>query len=153
MNTQYYLLLVEACFRVAVYGMMLVALWRRPELVALGVQSLLRHLVMLGKLLLSPVYCDGFLWCVLALFAFQQATLSSEEAYKYVHPTVLYWLKFTIGSFAATATALKAFRSTTYGEAQIGKLTGTGLPTAPPPPTIPTVTQTQPQQPTTEKQT
>lgn len=58
----------------------------------------------------TPAQLDGFLLTMCAIFVFQQGMLSSEEAYKYHNPTVLYHLKFFVGSLAAGAMALKTFR-------------------------------------------
>lgn len=70
---------------------------------------------MIAKLLnIPPVVIDGLLWSLVSLFMFQQAFLSTEEAYKYSDPKLLFWLKFTVGSLAAMVGSLKAFRSTSY---------------------------------------
>lgn len=63
---------------------------------------------------LKPVVIDGVLWVSIALFACMQAMLTTEEAYKYCNPTVLFWMKFVVACCGASAGSLKAFRSTTY---------------------------------------
>ena len=60
---------------------------------------------------ITPAQLDGFLLTMCAIFLFQQGMLSSEESYKYHNPTLLYHLKFFVGSLAAGAMALKTFRS------------------------------------------
>lgn len=68
------------------------------------------------KTLLSipPVVIDGVLYSMIALFGAQQAILTGEEAYKYIDPKTLFWLKFWIISLAAFCGAMKMFRSTSY---------------------------------------
>lgn len=54
---------------------------------------------------------DGILYVTLGVFVFLQGYFSSEEAYKYVNPFLLFWLKGTVGGIAAGAGALKMYRS------------------------------------------
>ncbi len=66
--------------------------------------------------LFKPVTVDGFLWVSIALFTCMQSMLSNDDAYKYVNPVILFWTKFAVACGAASAGALKAFRSTTYAQ-------------------------------------
>lgn len=87
---------------------------------------------MIARLLtVSPVFLDGFLWALVALFMFQQAFLSTEEAYKYCNPTLLFWIKFTVGSLGAMVGSLKAFRSTSFAHHLAEKAAETGAPDPP----------------------
>jgi hypothetical protein len=61
------------------------------------------------------MWIDAMLYASVAMFAFMQGYLGTEEAYKYAKPEFLFWAKFTVGSCAAVTAALKAFRSTTFG--------------------------------------
>lgn len=67
---------------------------------------------------LPPVFTDGMLYVLVAIFAFQNSVLSSDDAAKYISPGLLFWMKFTIGSLAAGALALKLFRSTAFADHQ-----------------------------------
>lgn len=66
--------------------------------------------------LFKPVTVDGFLWVSIALFGCMQSMLTNDDAYKYVDARVLFWMKFIVACAAASAAALKAFRSTTYAQ-------------------------------------
>lgn len=65
---------------------------------------------------MKPVFLDGLLYVLIAVFIFEQEFLSSDEAYKYVSPYVIFWSKFIIGTSAAATQALKMFRSTSYSD-------------------------------------
>lgn len=62
----------------------------------------------------SDVWIDGVLYICAAMFIFSQGYLSTEEAYKYCNPLLLFWLKYVNGILAAGAGGLKAFRSMTF---------------------------------------
>jgi hypothetical protein len=64
--------------------------------------------------LFKPVTVDGFLWVCIALFGTMQTMLTNDDAYKYVNPVALFWLKFVCGCGAACALALNSFRSKTF---------------------------------------
>lgn len=66
--------------------------------------------------LFKPVTVDGFLWVSIALFGALQASVSSDDAYKYVDPRVLFWMKTACACGAASSIALKSFRSTTFAQ-------------------------------------
>ena len=70
---------------------------------------------------IQPVFIDGFLYAMIAVFAAMVASFNSEEAYKYIAPVLLYWLKQTSTWGLALVTAIKMFRSTTYSEHQVKK--------------------------------
>lgn len=65
---------------------------------------------------LKPVYVDGFLYVLIALFGAMEATFTSDEAYKYFNPYFLYYSKEIIIWLLAIVTALKMFRSTSFGD-------------------------------------
>ena len=66
----------------------------------------------------SPTFIDGLLYVMIAVFGAGVASFTSEEAYKYINPYVLYWLTETSKWGLAAVTALKMFRSTSYAEHQ-----------------------------------
>lgn len=63
----------------------------------------------------SSVQLDGSLYFWTAVGSAVLTYISTEEAYKYVNPLWLFWLKMAIGSSLSGANGLKAFRSMTYG--------------------------------------
>lgn len=63
-----------------------------------------------------PVHVDGALYVSIALFAFQEAFISSENIYKYVNPYLIFYAQWFFGSLAAAAGAMKMFRSNSYAE-------------------------------------
>lgn len=67
---------------------------------------------------ISPTFIDGLLYVLIALFGASVASFTSEEAYKYINPYVLYWLTEFSKWGLAVVTALKMFRSTSYAEHQ-----------------------------------
>ncbi len=134
MTTGEKLLLVAFVARLVVEGGILWMLWKRAELVRGALLIVAVWVAKAGRGAWSPVAIDGALWTSLALFAFWSTTLSSDEAYKDISPTGLFWMKFSVGSLAASCTALKAFRSTTYSDSQRAKQVAiAGLPPEPPP--------------------
>ena len=60
------------------------------------------------------VWIDGVLYFSIAVLVFLQGYFSTEEAYKYCSPFVLFWLKAAVGALGAGAGALKMFRSQTF---------------------------------------
>lgn len=64
----------------------------------------------------KPIYTDGLIYGGIAFCAFWSTHFSSDEAYKYVVPKDLYWMRGWSGAIAATLLALKLFRSTSYAE-------------------------------------
>lgn len=65
---------------------------------------------------LRAVHIDGTLYVCIAAFTFIQAFFTSDESYKYMSPTFLYWIKFSVGLIGAVAAALKMYRSTAYAD-------------------------------------
>lgn len=63
------------------------------------------------------IFIEGWLYWYTAFGVTAQEFLSSEEAYKYVNPHVLFWTRMFLGSSVAGFNALKAFRSMTFGRA------------------------------------
>lgn len=63
----------------------------------------------------SSVQIDGWLYFLTALGAAFLTYFSTEESYKYVPVTLLFWLKAIIGSLVSAINGLKAFRSMTFG--------------------------------------
>lgn len=63
-----------------------------------------------------PVFIDGLLYCLIALFGAMIATFGAEEAPKYVNPNWLYWIKESSKWSLALATAIKMFRDTSYSD-------------------------------------
>lgn len=63
-----------------------------------------------------PVFIDGTLYTLVAMFVALQGIFSSEEAYKYVNAYALFWGKSVVSVLAAGLTALKMFRSTSYAD-------------------------------------
>lgn len=62
----------------------------------------------------TTVWIDGWLYLVTAMGTAFLTYISSEEAYKYCSPVMLFWLKASVGSLIAGANGLKAFRSMTF---------------------------------------
>lgn len=65
---------------------------------------------------IPPVFTDGFL-CIIAAGCTASLTyVSQEEAYKYINPTMLYYLKWILGVSGTMISALAGFRSKVYGQ-------------------------------------
>ncbi len=60
---------------------------------------------------LTSVQLDGFLYGCAAMCAAAQAAFGNDEAYKYVNPYLLFWLRTLFGVLASGALAIKMFRS------------------------------------------
>lgn len=75
---------------------------------------MMKHIKLLMQI--PPVFTDGFLCMVAALCAAVLTYLSTEEAYKYNNPVLLFWLKIALGSSLAGINALVGFRSKTYSQ-------------------------------------
>ena len=65
-----------------------------------------------------PVFTDGLLYALVAMLAFLQTQLGTDDAAKFVSPTTLWWSKLTVGTFGAGALAIKLFRSTAFADHQ-----------------------------------
>lgn len=66
----------------------------------------------------KPVHIDGTLYVSMAVFLAIQSYFTSEEAYKYVNPYAIFWIKGVCAVVGAAAGALKMFRSRTYADSQ-----------------------------------
>lgn len=64
----------------------------------------------------SDMWIDSVLYVSIGVFTFMQGYLSSDEAYKYINPYYLFWMKLVVGSCAAGAASLKMYRSTGFGD-------------------------------------
>lgn len=67
-------------------------------------------------LTVQPVFLDGALWVIIAMGQAAIGRLGSEDAYKYIDPILLYWVKFGVEIVTQGATGLKMFRSTSYSK-------------------------------------
>lgn len=65
---------------------------------------------------IKPVYIDGSLYVLIALFGAMEATFNNDEVYKYVNVYVIFWMKQIIIWSLAIVGALKMFRSTSYSD-------------------------------------
>ena len=65
---------------------------------------------------IKPVHIDGALYVAIAVFLAVQSYFTSEEAYKYVNPYAIFWIKGICAVVGAGAGALKMFRSRTYSD-------------------------------------
>ena len=81
---------------------------------------------------LKPVVVDGLIVTALGGLIYSQAYFSGDDAYKYVSPPALYWLRYGFGLIAAIFLALKSYRSVDYAnhlkaqkDASSGKVTET----------------------------
>ncbi len=66
----------------------------------------------------SPVFQDGLIYFLLAIFAFLQVQFGSDEAGKFIALQPLFWLKTITGAASAGLLALKLFRSRSYADHQ-----------------------------------
>lgn len=64
----------------------------------------------------SPVFLDGFLYMLIAVFGAVQGHLSLDDASKWVNPQVLFWLKGGVLVCLTSVTAIKMYRSTSFAE-------------------------------------
>lgn len=77
---------------------------------------------MIKKLLSTPpVVIDGTLYVTMALFGAVEGYFTGKEAYEYVNPYAIFWIKGFCIVLLAMCMALKTFRSTTYSEHQKAK--------------------------------
>jgi len=54
---------------------------------------------------------DGALYFFAAVFSASQAAFGTDEAYRYVNPHVLFWIRALSGILGAGCLAVKMFRS------------------------------------------
>ena len=67
---------------------------------------------------MKPVHIDGILYVLMAVAASVVASMSTDEAVKFISPETLFWAKAVAECFGAGAGALKMFRSTSYADAK-----------------------------------
>lgn len=65
---------------------------------------------------ISPVFIDGLTYVLIAFFGAVAAALSSDEAAKFITPTILFWSRTVCQAIGAALLALKMFRSTSFAE-------------------------------------
>lgn len=97
--------------RLAVFAQVLLVLYAGSVLVAISLKFIIKY-----GATVTPVFIDGFLFTLLAVFTAIEAVYQSDEAYKYLSPYFVFYSKSIVGVMLAGATSLKAFRSTSYSE-------------------------------------
>lgn len=65
-----------------------------------------------------PVFLDGLLYMLIAVFGAVQGYLSLDDSAKWVDPQILFWLKGVVIVCLTSVTAIKMFRSTAFAEHQ-----------------------------------
>lgn len=65
---------------------------------------------------IPPVFLDGALYFMIAVDGAFLATLSSDEAVKYIGAALLFWIKMILSSLNAGLLAIRMFRSTSYAD-------------------------------------
>ena len=81
---------------------------------------------------LKPVHIDGVLYSCIALFGFFEAYFSSDEAYKFFNPAVLFCMKASLGGGGALTGAVMMYRSSSNSDSVKDK---SGVSANPPAPT------------------
>ena len=61
-----------------------------------------------------PVHVDGALYVLMAVAASVVASMSTDEAVKFISPMLLFWIKSMFEAVGAGAGALKMYRSPGY---------------------------------------
>lgn len=64
----------------------------------------------------SPMFVDGTLYALIALFGYLNGYFGSDDAAKYIDAKTLFYLNGLVGGLGATFLAIKMFRSTQYAE-------------------------------------
>jgi len=67
---------------------------------------------------LSNQMTDGLLYFFAAIFTASQAAFGADEAYKYVNPYLLFWIRTVSGILGAGVLAVKMYRSGRYPHEQ-----------------------------------
>lgn len=75
---------------------------------------------------IETVHIEAALYVCIAVFAFFQIQLASDEAGKFIALQALFWLKSINGAALAGATALKTFRSQVFADYRRTKENGNG---------------------------
>jgi hypothetical protein len=65
---------------------------------------------------LKPVFIDGTLYVLIAIFQYLQTEFGSDDAEKFLAPMALFYIKLVVGPIAAALLALKMFRSTSFAD-------------------------------------
>lgn len=65
---------------------------------------------------MPPVFFDGLLLAMSSFLTAFLTYLATEEAYKYVLPTLLFWMKVFIGSTSSSIQAIVAYRNQQYSK-------------------------------------
>lgn len=63
-----------------------------------------------------PVFLDGFLYTLIAVFGALQGHLSLDDAAKWISPQILFWLKGIVVVCLTSVTSIKMYRSTSFAE-------------------------------------
>ena len=74
----------------------------------------------------QPVHVDALLYIGIAIFGYLATQLASDEAGKFCALWLLFYLKTANGTFLASCTALKLFRSNSYSDYLKKKENGNG---------------------------
>jgi len=65
---------------------------------------------------LQTVHVDGALYIQIAVYGAILTWITSEEAFKYVNPYLIFYVKGVMGAALAGTGALKMFRSNSYSD-------------------------------------
>lgn len=66
---------------------------------------------------IQPVWIDGTLYVLLALFGAVELTFNGDDIYKYwLNVKAIYWIKHSLGWIIAGITAVKMFRDKSYAD-------------------------------------
>lgn len=89
----------------------------------------MKFILWLVNFLSKPVIFDGFLAFTIGICNAAMAKLATDEAFKYVNGTLLFWLVFTFCLINGGAASLIFFRSKSYADHNAAKNTPTNTPT------------------------
>lgn len=67
---------------------------------------------------IPPIVFDGILVFLIGLLTGLSLAFTNDDAYKYVNPFILFWMKAIIGSLAMALVGVQSFRSKVFGEHQ-----------------------------------
>ncbi len=65
---------------------------------------------------MKSVHVDGFIYVTIAFFGAWSSALGTDEAAKYLPDVTLFWARSICASLAASALALKMYRSTAFSD-------------------------------------
>lgn len=63
---------------------------------------------------IAPVFIDGLLYVLIALFGAMMATFTSDDVANFISPAIIFYSKTLSTWGLAVSTAIKLFRSTSY---------------------------------------